>query len=132
MPRARELKIRVENRPGMLGEVASALAEQKVNVRAANAWVEGAEGVIRLVVDRLPAARKALARRGWKAEEMEVLEVALADKPGSLAKLATALGKAGVDIDHLYVGGAGARKAAVFLGVSDLKTAAKVAARAAR
>ena len=63
---------------------------------------------------------------------MEVLEVQLADKPGSLAKVATALGKAGVDIGHLYVGSAGARKAAVFLGVSDMKAAVKVAARAAR
>lgn len=131
MPRAKELKIRVENRPGMLGEVASALAEQKVNVRALNAWVEGDQGVIRLVADRLPAARKALAKRGWSPEEAEVLEVELADKPGTLAQLATALGKAGVDIHHLYVGPGGARKAVVFLGVSDLPAALK-AARASR
>src|SRR5512142_2600149 len=65
MPRARELKIRVENRPGMLGEVASALAEQKINLRAVNAWVERGQGVIRLVADKLPAARKVLSKRGW-------------------------------------------------------------------
>jgi len=132
MPRARELKIRVENRPGMLGQVASALAEQKVNVRAANAWVEDGQGVIRLVVDRPAAARKALAGRGWAAQEEEVLEVELADRPGSLALVATALGQAGVDIRHLYVGTAGARKATVFLGVSDLPAALKAAARALR
>jgi hypothetical protein len=132
MPRAKELKIRVENRPGMLGEVASALAEQKVNVRAANAWVEGDQGVIRVVVDKVPAARKTLTKRGWAIEEEEVLEVELADKPGSLARVATALGQAGVDIRHLYVGTAGARKATVFMGVSDLPAALKVAARALR
>lgn len=132
MPRAKELKIRVENRPGMLGEVAATLADQKVNVRALNAWVEGEQGVIRLVVDKLPAARKALAKRGWSPEETEVLEVELADKPGSLARLASALGQAGIDIGHLYVGTAGARKATVFLGVSDLQAALKVAARALR
>jgi hypothetical protein len=131
MPRAKELKIRVENRPGMLGEVASALAEQKVNLRAVNAWVEAGQGVIRFVPDRLPAARKVLAKRGWSPEESEVLEVELADKPGALARLATALGQAGVDIGHVYVGTAGARKASVFMGVSDL-TAALKAARAAR
>jgi len=132
MPRATELKIRVENRPGMLGEVASALAMEKVNIRAVNGWVEGGEGVIRLVVDRLPAARKAIGRRGWRAEELEVLTVELPDKPGTLAALASALGAAGVDIGHLYVANAGARKAAVVLGVSDLGAAAKVAAKAAR
>jgi len=132
MPRARELKIRVENRPGMLGEVASALAEQKVNVRAANAWVEGGQGIIRLVADKLPAARKAIAKGGWAVEEEEVLEVEITDKPGSLAMVATALGAAGVDIRHLYVGTAGARKATVFMGVSDLPAALKAAARALR
>ncbi len=132
MPRAKELKVRVENRPGMLGEVASALAEGKVNIRGTNAWVEGGEGVVRLVVDKLPAARKALARRGWRAEEVEVLEAELPDKAGSLARLATALGAAGVDISHLYVGTAGGRKATVFVGVSDLAAAVKVAARALR
>lgn len=131
MPRAKELKIRVENRPGMLGEVASALAAQKINLRAVNAWVEGGQGVIRLVADKLPAARKALQARGWSPEEEEVLEVELADKPGSLAQLSSALGKAGIDIRHLYVGTAGARKATVFMGVSDLAVALKVA-RSAR
>jgi hypothetical protein len=129
MPRAKELKIRIDNRPGMLGQVATILAEQKVNIRGVNAWVEGGQGVIRLVVDRPPAARSALAKGGWAPEEMEILEVTLADKPGALAKAAAALGKAGVDIGHVYVGAAAARKATLFLGVSDLTAALKVAAR---
>jgi hypothetical protein len=53
--------------------------------------------------------------------------VELADKPGALAALASALGKAGVNITHVFVGTAGARKATVFLGVSDLKAALKAA-----
>ena len=132
MPRAQELKIRVENRPGMLGEVAAALAAAKVDIRAVNAWVEGAEGVIRLVVDRLPAARKAIAKRGWRMEELDILAVELPDKPGALAGLAAALAAAGVDLGHVYAGAAGARKAWVYLGVSDLGVAVKVAAKLAR
>lgn len=127
MPRAKELKIRVQDRRGMLAEIALALREKKVNLRAVNAWVEGGEGVLRLVVDQVGVARKALAARGWKAEEQEVLEVELADKPGALADLASALADAGVDISHVYVGTGGARKATVFLGVSDLKAALKAA-----
>jgi hypothetical protein len=127
MPRAKELKIRVPDRPGMLGEVALALGEKKVNLRAVNAWVEGAEGVVRMVVDQVPAARKALAARGWKVEEQEVLELELSDKPGTLGAVAEALGRAGVNITHVFVGTGGSRKATVFLGVSDLKAALKAA-----
>jgi hypothetical protein len=125
MPRAKELKIRVPDRPGALGEITAALAEKKVNLRAVNAWVEGAEGVVRMVVDKAPAAKKALAAKGWQAEEHEVIEFELADKPGTLAEKATKLGRAGVNITHVMVGPGGARKATVFMGVSDVAAALK-------
>ncbi|ABS27079.1 ACT domain-containing protein [Anaeromyxobacter sp. Fw109-5] len=125
MPRAKELKVRVPSRPGMLGEIATVLGEKLVNVRAVNAWVEGNEGVVRLVVDRTAAAKRALAKRGWAVEEQEILELELPDKPGALGRAATAIGKAGVDITHVFVGTAPARKATLFMGVTDLKTALK-------
>lgn len=127
MAKAKELKIRVPDRPGMLGEIATALGAKKVNLRAVNAWVEGAEGVVRIVTDKTAAAKKILASKGWQAEEHDVLEVELADKPGALGDLATKLGNAGVNITHVFVGTGGARKATVFLGVSDLAAAAKAA-----
>jgi hypothetical protein len=127
MPRARtkELKIRVEDRPGMLGEIALALGDKRVNLRAINAWVEGEQGVVRMVVDKLGPAKRVLKARGWSAEEQEVLEVEITDKPGALGQVAKALADAGIDIRHVYCGAAGARKAAVFMGVSDLKSALK-------
>ena len=126
MPRAKELKVRVEDRPGALGEVTEALAAKKINLRGVNAWVEGNEGVIRLVADKTPAAKKALAAKGWEVQETEVVELDLADKPGALADKAVALGRAGVNITHVFVGtGGGARKATVFLGVTDVARALK-------
>ncbi len=125
MPRAKELKVRVADRPGALGEVAGALADKKINLRAVNAWVEGNEGVVRLVAEQSAAAKKALAAKGWPVEETEVVEVELADKPGALAEKAAALGRAGVNITHVFVGTGGARKATVFLGVSDIPAALK-------
>ncbi len=125
MPRAKELKVRVPDRPGALGEVTAALAEKKINLRAVNAWVEGTEGVVRLVAEKTPAAKRALAAKGYDVQEQEVVELELPDKPGALAEKATKLGKAGVNITHVFVGPGGARKATVFLGVSDLATALK-------
>jgi hypothetical protein len=109
----------------MLGEIASALGEKKVNVRAVNGWVENGQGVVRLVVDKAGPAKKILASKGWNPEEQDVLEVELADKPGTLGEAAAKLGSAGVNITHVFVGAAGARKATVFFGVSDIKAAMK-------
>jgi hypothetical protein len=125
VPRAKELKVRVEDRPGMLGEIASALGEKKINLRAVNGWIENGQGVVRVVVDQVGPAKRALTARGWKPEEQEVLEVELADKPGMLGEVARKLGAAGVNVTHVFVGTAGARKATVFFGVSDLKAALK-------
>lgn len=125
MAKAKELKFRVPDRPGLLGEIATALGERKVNLRAVNAWVEGAEGVLRMVVDKHAAAKKLLGQMGWMPEERDVIEISLADKPGALGVAATKLGKAGVNITHVMVGAGGAKKATVFLGVSDVAAAAK-------
>lgn len=125
MAKAKELKFRVADRPGLLGEIATAMGEKKINLRAINAWVEGAEGVVRLVVDKHAAAKKLLAQKGWTPEERDVLEISLADKPGALGVAATKLGKAGINITHVMVGTGAAKKATVFLGVSDLAAAAK-------
>lgn len=125
MARAKELKFKVQDRPGMLGEVAAALGEAKVNLRGINAWVEGEEGIIRIVVDKHAIAKKLLTKRGWQPEEREVVEIEVADKPGALGEAATKLGKAGVNITHVFVGTGVSRKATIFLGVSDPKAAAK-------
>jgi hypothetical protein len=125
MPRAKELKVRVADHPGALGEVAAALAEKKINLRAVNAWVEGGDGVIRIIAESAPAAKKALAARGLQVEESEVVELELSDKPGALAEKATVLGAAGVNITHVFLGTGSARKATVFLGVSDVTAALK-------
>jgi len=128
MPKARQLTISVPDRPGMLGEVGSALGEKKANIRAFSAWVDGDRGSIRVVVDKPAAAKKVAAARGWETTEEEVLEVALTDSPGSLGKIAQKLGKAGVNIRYAYIGSAGAaRRVNVYFGVSDLKSAMKAA-----
>ena len=82
MPRARALVVRVEDRPGVLGEVATALGEKKVNLRAVHGSNEGGQGILRLVVDKFGVAKRVLAARGWQPQEEEILEIRLSDRPG--------------------------------------------------
>ncbi len=125
MPRAKALKVKVPDRPGMLGEIASALGAKGINLRAVHGYGEKGQGVVCLVVDKLAAASRVLAARGFQPEEEEVLEIQLADKPGTLGEAAKMLGDAGVNIKYVFVGPAGARKATVFLAVSDMQAALK-------
>jgi hypothetical protein len=124
MPRAKQLTVWVENRPGMLGEVGSALGAKKVNILGFMASVSDNRGTIRMVVDKPAAAKRVFAEHRWETTQEEVLMVALSDKPGTLGKVAHKLREASVNIDYAYAGlGPSARQVNVYFGVSDLKVA---------
>jgi hypothetical protein len=124
MPRAKQLTVWVENRPGMLGEVGSALGAKKVNILGFMASVSDNRGTIRMVVDRPATAKRVFAEHRWETTQEEVLMVALSDKPGTLGKVAHKLREASVNIDYAYAGlGPSARRVNVYFGVSDLKVA---------
>ncbi|HEY6002148.1 MAG TPA: ACT domain-containing protein [Anaeromyxobacter sp.] len=125
MPRAKAIVIRVEDRPGMLGEIASALGAKNVSLRAVHGSNEGGQGVVRLVVDKLALAKRILAAQGWRPEEEEILRVELADEPGALGEVAKLLGHARVNIEYVFASTAGGRKATAYLAVSDMGAALK-------
>ncbi len=123
MPRAKALVVRVDDRPGMLGEIASALGAKNVNLRAVHGSNEGGQGVVRMVVDKRAVAKKVLSAHGWPPEEEEILEVELFDRPGALGEAAKVLGDAGVNIKYVFATTTGTRKTTAFLAVSDMKAA---------
>lgn len=126
MPKARQLTAWVPDRPGMLGEVAAALAAKKVNIQAFIAAVMDGRGGLRMIVDKPATARKVFAEYGWEASEEDVIEVTLADKPGSLGNVAKKLGAAGVNIQYAYTGTAkSAARVNTYFGVSDVKAGLK-------
>jgi hypothetical protein len=123
MARAKALVVRVDDRPGMLGEIASALGAKNVNLRAVHGSNEGGQGVVRMVVDKRAVAKKVLSAHGWPPEEEEILEVELFDRPGALGEAAKLLGDAGVNIKYVFATTTGTRKTTAFLAVSDMKAA---------
>ena len=69
MPKAKQLTVWVENRPGMLGEVGSALGVKQVNIVAFMATVADSQGVVRMIVDKRAAAKRAFAEHGLASSE---------------------------------------------------------------
>jgi hypothetical protein len=126
MPQAKALKVKVQDRPGVLGDIALALGAKGINLRAVHGYAEEGQGCLCLVVDKLAAASKLLAARGLPVEEEDILELQLADKPGTMGEVAKALGDAGINIRYVFVGTARGRKVTVYVAVSDIVAALKV------
>ena len=77
MPIAKEFTIRQEDRPGTLGKLCQALAEQSVNILAFQSCpLEKGKSAVRLVVDNPAVAKSILDRQKTDYSETEVAKVA--------------------------------------------------------
>ena len=127
MPKAKQLSVSVENRPGTLAHVARVLADAKVNIFAFLTTTSNTEGAVHVVVDNVNQARKALGREKLPFTEADVLQVELANKPGALANFAGKLAAKEINITLGYQTSVkSSEKANVVLAVSDLEKAARV------
>ena len=133
MPIAKEFIIRLEDRPGTLGKLCQALAEQSVNILAFQSFpLENGRNSVRLILDNPGAAKTVLDSRRTDYAEAEVAKVTLTHRPGELARAAARLGDAGINIDYGYCGVDPSTNATMLLlGVADAGKAAKVLEQAA-
>ncbi len=127
---ATELTVTLPNKPGQLAEIASALGNAGVNIDSLAATTAGGKGTIRLVVSDPARAKRALkAAKIRVANQREVIEIRLANKPGALARVAKRLGKARVNIDTAYLLGQTKTRAVLALGVKDVRAAKRALRR---
>src|SRR6266481_7006488 len=95
MPTMKEFTIRLDDRPGTLGQLCQALADQKVNILAFQSFpLENGKSSVRFVLDNPAAAKTVLDGRRAEYTETEVAQVRLANRPGELARTASRLGLA--------------------------------------
>ncbi|MDR0881721.1 MAG: ACT domain-containing protein [Candidatus Adiutrix sp.] len=97
-----QLSIFIENKPGRLAEVATALAKNNINIRALSLADTMEYGVLRLIVDRPEDGRRALSEQGFSAQVTEVLAVEVPDRPGGLGEILIAFQAAGVSVEYMY------------------------------
>jgi hypothetical protein len=127
-----ELTVKLPNRTGQLGALAATLGDAAINMKSIAATTGGGAGTVHIVVDDKDAAK---ARRALKAKkyrisgDRKVVEVRLANKPGSLARAAKRLGKAKVNIESAYMLGQGKKSSTLGIGVKDPRAANKALGR---
>ena len=123
MERITEIFVVLENKPSILGELCSYLAENDINIEAIGVFQDTAK----LYVKNISKAIKLLSKLNYTTEVRDVLKVELENRPGALAELATKLGNKGINIEYCY--GTLSRKGtetSVILDVSDIERAMEI------
>ena len=98
----KQIVVSIENSPGRLLEVAEALGNAGINLRALNLVDTGAFGQLRLLVSDVTRARQLLMKLQVSAFVNEVIAVEIEDVPGSLAKLLKPLRDANINVIMMY------------------------------
>ena len=133
MPTNKEFTIRLEDRPGTLGKLCQALAEQSVNILAFQSCpLEKGKSAVRLVLDNPAVAKSILDRQKTDYTETEIAKVTLTHRPGELARAAARLGDAGININYGYCGTEPNTNATFLIfGVAEVGKAVKILEQAA-
>jgi hypothetical protein len=119
----------LENKAGVLADLAEDLARHGINIRALTVSNLVDHALVRLVVSEPRKAIHLLGERGVLVVASEVLSIDMPDQAGALAAVADRLGRAGVNIDYAYGSCArGSGLAPVYLHVSNLRAAQKALA----
>ena len=132
MPVTKEFTVLIENRPGMLGKICQALADQEVNILALESFPTRGKFVTRFIVDKPDTAKNVLNNDKLTYAEKEIVQIKTQHRPGEIARLTSRLGKANININYAYCGLEPATNAPlVFFGVVEVVEAASVLEQAA-
>jgi hypothetical protein len=104
MPASREFAIRLDDRPGILGKVCRALADRGVNILAFQSFPSEGKNLVHILVDNPTTAKTVLDSERLSYTEAEVAQVKLPHRAGELARAASRLGEADININYAYCG----------------------------
>ncbi len=123
----KQISVFLENSPGRLLEITTALGEVGIDLKALSLSGTSGFGVLRLIVSDLHKARNIAMEHHWPARVDEVLAVRIPDVPGSLAALLGPLGKQSIDIEYMYAfTGFSSSQAVMIFGFKDVEEASRV------
>ena len=127
-----EVTAHLENKPGRLAKICSALAQEKVDIRAITVMETEGPSVLRFVTSDLETTKKVLTSLGTEHTVSEVLAVQLESRTGALAKVLERLADEHINIDYAYASSASTQgKALGIFHTNNTKRALQVLGEAA-
>ena len=98
-----EVTAYLENKPGRLAKICSALAQVKVDIQALSVMETEGPSVLRFVTSDLEATRTVLTSLGTEYRISEVLSVQMENRTGALAKVLERLAEEHINVEYAYV-----------------------------
>lgn len=98
----KQISVFVENQPGSLMRVTSALSEAKINIRAIASFDTPEFGILRLVVDQPAEAKEHLTSQGFVVRVQDVIGAELKDEKGNLNQMLKILADGQISISYIY------------------------------
>lgn len=124
MPVTKEFTVLLEETPNALGKFCRALAEREVNILAMQCFPVRDKFVTRFIVDNPENAKSVLNREQLPYTETKIVQAKILHRPGEIARLASRLGKANININYAYCGlEPGTNAPLVFFGVAEVEEA---------
>jgi len=127
MPRATQICVGLDNKPGVLAKLCGVLTRAKVNIEAISVAENSECCWVRLVASPMAKTKAALGKAKYHFCTQRVLAVHAKNKPGELGRVAAKLAKAKVNINYVYASTGDGDKTMLVLGVDNLAKAVKVA-----
>ena len=93
----------LENKPGRLAKICSALAQEKVDISALSVMETDGPSVLRFVTSDLEVTRSVLTSLGTEYRLSEVLAVQMENRTGALAKVLERLAEEHINVEYAYV-----------------------------
>ncbi|PID72966.1 MAG: hypothetical protein CR992_00600 [Desulfobacterales bacterium] len=82
-----QIAVFLENKSGRLAEITRILADNSINIRALSVADTADFGILRLIVDRVEDAEKALKENGFTVGKTHVVAVEVQDRSGGLSEV---------------------------------------------
>lgn len=121
----KQISIFLENTPGMLYGMTSALAQANIDMRALSLAETSEFGIARIIVDDVYNAANILKEAGYVYNITPVLGVEIPNVPGGLNRVLQVLTDAKVNVEYMYafLGSKDSSAAYMIFRVADLPTA---------
>ena len=97
-----QISVFLENKPGSLENATRTLREANINIRTLSVAETVDFGILRLIVNDVEKANKALKDSGFRVSKTPVVAVEVPDKPGGLHSIMEIVSKEGINVEYLY------------------------------